>query len=229
MKRRILLFYSALFVYSALIQASVNNTGNLKNFNDECKSGSNLQQVKACDFPVIEYFRIKNIVPNDEWTVNVTFELDATNTERYRLTHDCYDYGYSYDYDIINNGSDVFTIHNVEKYLTNYFRLFAINSCGEESKATEVVLAPITTDIAPPPADTIEVKVLAGNLVITNSFDRNLSLKVYSVQGVCLLSEILMPGKNEFSMQQWSNITVIRIDDKGKTLLTKKILTCSKF
>lgn len=183
------------------------------------------ENIVGCEKPEIQYFRIKEIIPNDEWTVDVTFELDAINTEHYRLTQDCYDSGYSYDYDIINNGSDVFTIHNVEKYLTNYFRLFAINSCGEESKATEVVLAPITTDIAPTPSDCIDVKVLAGNMVITNSFDRNLSLKVYSVQGVCLLSEILMPGKNEFSMQQWSNITVIRIDDKGKTLLTKKILS----
>jgi|GEM_PF-1881901 len=177
----------------------------------------------SCNPPEISCFKIKEIVPNDAWTVDVIFELDAINTELYRLTHDSYDYGYSKDFSP-NPTLKEYTIKNVEKHFTNYFRLYAINSCNQESKVSEIVLEPVSTAVETNPIDSIEIKVLTGNLIITNSFDRNLSLKVYSVLGVCLLSKTLVSGKNEFSMQQWSNIAIIRIEDNGKVVLTKKIL-----
>lgn len=183
------------------------------------------ENIVGCGKPEILQFRIKEIVPNDEWTVDVTFELNAINTEHYRLTHDCYDNGYSHDYDIIDNGNHVFTIRNIEKYHTNYFRLYAINGLEEESRATEIVLDPIDTAVETNPADNVEIKILAENLVITNPLDRNLSLKVYSVQGVCLLNETIVSGSNEFNMQQWTDMVIVRIEDKGKMVVAKKMLT----
>lgn len=183
------------------------------------------ENIVGCEKPEIMQFRIKEIVPNDEWTVDVTFELNAINTEHYRLTHDCYDNGYSHDYDIIDNSNHVFTIRNIEKYHTNYFRLYAINGLEEESRATEIVLDPIDTAVETNPTDSVEIKVLAENLVITNPLDRNLSLKVYSLQGVCLLNETIVSGSNEFNMQQWTDMVIVRIEDKGNTLLIKKILS----
>lgn len=183
------------------------------------------ENIVGCKKPEILQFRIKEIVPNDEWTVDVTFELNAINTEHYRLTHDCYDNGYSHDYDIIDNGNHVFIIRNIEKYHTNYFRLYAINGLEEESRATEIVLDPIDTAVETNPADNVEIKILAENLVITNPLDRNLSLKVYSVQGVCLLNETIVSGSNEFNMQQWSDMVIVRIEDKGKMVVAKKMLT----
>lgn len=73
--------------------------------------------------------------------------------------------------------------------------------------------------------DNIDLKVLSNNLMITNPLDRNLSLKVYSVQGVCLLNETIVSGSNEFNMQQWTDMVIVRIEDKGNTLLIKKILS----
>lgn len=92
--------------------------------------------------PTKPYFTIKEIIDVDEWVCDVVFEFASPNANSFRITHDCYDYGYSYDYNIVNNGSYIFTIHNVEKYLTNYFRLFAINSYGE-SFFTEQILYPV--------------------------------------------------------------------------------------
>ncbi len=72
--------------------------------------------------------------------------------------------------------------------------------------------------------ESLHIKVSFNNLNITNPLDRNLSLKVYSLQGVCLLNEVLMPGGNEFNMQRWSDMVIIRIEDNGKLFVTKKIL-----
>jgi len=180
-------------------------------------------QTTFCDSPEITFFRIKEIIPNDEWTVDVIFELDAIKTERYRLTHDCYDYFYSKDFSPDPSVKE-YTIKNVEKYFTNYFNLYAINACNEESKHSEIVLEPITTGVETNPVDSIEIKVLAGSLVVTNPLDRNLSLKVYSAQGVRLLNETIVSGSNEFNMQQWTDMVIVRIEDKGKLLVTKKIL-----
>ncbi len=73
--------------------------------------------------------------------------------------------------------------------------------------------------------DNIDLKVLSNNLMITNPLDRNLSLKVYSVQGVCLLNETIVSGSNEFNMQQWTDMVIVRIEDKGKMVVAKKMLT----
>ncbi len=73
--------------------------------------------------------------------------------------------------------------------------------------------------------DNIDLKVLSNNLMITNPLDRNLSLKVYSVQGVCLLNETIVSGSNKFNMQQWTDMVIVRIEDKGKMVVAKKMLT----
>jgi len=221
MKRMILGFLIAdLFVINGFAQSVTDKSNYLKLAQTIIGAIDN----KDCDLPVIQYFKIKSIVPNDEWTADITFEFNANNVEKYRLSQDCFDLGFGTDFTVKKEDSE-YTIRNVEKSFTNYFNLYAINACNEESRPIEIVLNAINTAIETNPIDSIEIKVLTGNLIITNPFDRNLSLEVYSVQGVCLLSETLVSGKNEFSIQQWSNIAIIRIEDKGKTLVTKKIIT----
>ena len=221
MKRIVLFFLIAgVFIITGFAQTVTDKSSGLKS----AQSIIGGVDSKSCDLPEIIYFRIKHIAINDEWTADITFEFDAKNVEKYRLSQDCFDLGFGTDFSI-NKEDNEYTIKNVEKDFTNYFNLYAINACSEESKYSEIILDPIPTAVETNPVDSIEIKVLASNMVITNPFDRNLSLKVYSVQGVCLLAETLMSGKNVLGMQQWSNVAIIRIDDKGKTLLTKKIIT----
>lgn len=182
------------------------------------------ENIVGCEKPEILHFRIKEIIPNDEWTVDVTFEFGAVNFERYRLSHDCFDMGFGTDFTIYN-GTNEYTVKNVEKYFVNYFNLYAISGLEEVSKPSEIVLDPIDTAVETNPVDSMEIKVLAGSLVITNPLDRNLSLKVYSVQGICLLNETIVSGSNEFNMQQWADMVIVRIEDKGKMVVAKKMLT----
>ena len=221
MKRLILGFLIAgLFFITGFAQNITDKSSVLKSAQTSIGAIDN----KDCDLPEIIYFRIKHIIINDEWTADITFEFIANNVEKYRLSQDCFDLGFGTDF-TVNKENSEYTIENVEKSFTNYFNLYAINACNEESKPTEIVLDPITTGVETNPVDSVEIKVLAGSLVITNPLDRNLSLKVYSVQGVCLLNETIVSGSNEFNIQQWTDMVIVRIEDKGKMVVAKKMLT----
>lgn len=180
--------------------------------------------IRACEKSEIRYFKIKEIVHKDEWTVDVTFELAAKNVEKYRLAQDCFDIGFGTDF-YIDREANEYTVRNIEKNFTNYFNLYAINSCNEESKPSEIVLDPINTAVESTSVDSIEIKALAGSLFVTNPFDRKLSLKAYSLNGTCLLTKSLIPGNNDISFKQQNSIFIIQVEDNGKVLVIKKITT----
>ncbi len=146
--------------------------------------------------PPKPYFTVKEVVDVDEWVCDVVFELTSPNASSFRITHDCYDYGYSYDY-TINDGSYIFTIHNVEKYFTNYFRLFAINSYGESS-STEVILDPVNLNIQ------------TYSLNLTKSTDKiHLSLKTS------------YGNSKNITTDEIETLSIVRIDNLSKVNISK--------
>lgn len=147
--------------------------------------------------PPKPYFTIKEVIDVDEWVCDVVFELTSPNASSFRITHDCYDYGYSYDY-TINESSHTFTIHDVEKYFTNYFRLFAINSYGESS-FTEVILEPLSLN-----------NIQTYSLNLTKSTDK-IYLSLKSSSG----------NSKNINVDEIQTISIARIDNLSKTNVSK--------
>lgn len=125
---------------------------------------------------------------------------------------------------MINDNSNLFTVCNIEKHPTNCFRLFVINSLEENYRLSEIILDPINTNIETNPAHNNVGKDISweyNNYKYTRPKFRFETI----FDSRNLFAEALMSGKNEFNMQQCTDMVIVKIEDKGKILVTMKIIT----